>query len=281
MEDILARIRSIKPEFWTDGKNMALSDSCALFFIALWNFCDDEGKHPYNLDELVAELGGRWHRGKVKLFVSCLIKSGQLRINSTSTWIQVAGWSHQKIDKPKQPKVKASELQWLTNDDSTIGSDESRPFDARIGSDRRDRIGSDHTREKEVSPKAPKKKKEQPPANLFEVAPLGNIVSVYCDVWKSRYAVSPIIQPKDAGRLNKFAKSVGFAKAEQIIGAYLDMPDQWFLTKRHDVDTMLGNLNAIALFMETGKVVSRKEIQNADSTLRFKNLITDIEENGI
>lgn len=106
----MPRIRSIKPEFATDGANLRLSDSCALFFILLWNFCDDEGKHPYDLNQLVAELGGRWHQGKVKLFVSCLIKSGQLRINSTSTWIQVTGWSHQKIDKPKQHQFVLNSL---------------------------------------------------------------------------------------------------------------------------------------------------------------------------
>lgn len=61
----MPRIRSIKPEFATDGNNLRLTDSCALFFILLWNFCDNEGKHPYDLNQLVAELGGRWHRGKV------------------------------------------------------------------------------------------------------------------------------------------------------------------------------------------------------------------------
>ena len=138
----MARIRSIKPEFTTDGGMLRLSDSCALFFVSLWCYCDDEGKHPLDYVQLAAELGGRWHVGKLKLFVSCLIKSGQLRINSTSTWIQVTGWSHQKIDKPKQPKVKALDLQWVGDAHSTIGRDDSRGVDARIGSDRRgeDRI---------------------------------------------------------------------------------------------------------------------------------------------
>lgn len=38
----MARIRSVKPEFWTDGNMVALSRDARLFYIGLWNFamCD-------------------------------------------------------------------------------------------------------------------------------------------------------------------------------------------------------------------------------------------------
>lgn len=39
----MARIRTIKPEFWTDEKIVQLPFSARLFFIGLWNFADDEG----------------------------------------------------------------------------------------------------------------------------------------------------------------------------------------------------------------------------------------------
>lgn len=44
----MARIRSIKPEFWTDEKIVQLPFSVRLLFIGLWNFADDDG---YVLDE--------------------------------------------------------------------------------------------------------------------------------------------------------------------------------------------------------------------------------------
>lgn len=165
------RIRTVKPEFWVDETNLEQSDSCALFFIGLWNFCDDEGKHPLHLNQIVAELGGRWHKGKVKLFLSCLIKSGQLRLNSDTTWIQVTGWSHQKIDKPKQPDVKSSELQWLSKIDSTKALDNSRVFNARIGSDS---IGKEEE-EKAPNPPPPladlKAENPEPEPNKIETKP--------------------------------------------------------------------------------------------------------------
>jgi hypothetical protein len=39
----MARIRTIKPEFWTDEKIVQLPFECRLVFIGLWNFCDDDG----------------------------------------------------------------------------------------------------------------------------------------------------------------------------------------------------------------------------------------------
>lgn len=38
------RIRTIKPEFWTDKKVASLSYLARLLFIGLWNLCDDEGR---------------------------------------------------------------------------------------------------------------------------------------------------------------------------------------------------------------------------------------------
>jgi hypothetical protein len=40
----MARIRSVKPEFWTDEKVVELSAFARLLFIGLWNFADDDGR---------------------------------------------------------------------------------------------------------------------------------------------------------------------------------------------------------------------------------------------
>lgn len=39
----MARIRSIKPEFWTDGRMVKLPFDVRLFYIGMWNFADDWG----------------------------------------------------------------------------------------------------------------------------------------------------------------------------------------------------------------------------------------------
>ena len=39
----MPRIRTIKPEFWTDSKIVALTPHARLLFIGMWNFADDHG----------------------------------------------------------------------------------------------------------------------------------------------------------------------------------------------------------------------------------------------
>lgn len=134
----MARIRSIKPEFWTDDDMLELSDSCALFFVALWNFCDDEGKIQ-NQPRTISKLTGRWSAEKVKLFIKNLEKSGKLRESLCSAWLQVVNWNHQRINRPIQPKVKTTEIQWVTPDHSVSthdsGSEETSQGKDRIGRD--------------------------------------------------------------------------------------------------------------------------------------------------
>lgn len=44
----MARIRTLKPEFWTDEKIVELSPWARLLFIGLWNLCDDHGRMEYS-----------------------------------------------------------------------------------------------------------------------------------------------------------------------------------------------------------------------------------------
>jgi len=42
----MARIRTIKPEFWVSEQVGECSPNARLLFIGMWNFCDDRGVHP-------------------------------------------------------------------------------------------------------------------------------------------------------------------------------------------------------------------------------------------
>ena len=52
----MARIRTIKPEFWTSEQVMECSTTSRLLFIGMWNFCDDAGNHPAAYRTLKAEV---------------------------------------------------------------------------------------------------------------------------------------------------------------------------------------------------------------------------------
>lgn len=52
----MARIRTIKPEFWTDEKVVALSFAARLLFLGLLNFADDEGRMAYSFMRLKMQI---------------------------------------------------------------------------------------------------------------------------------------------------------------------------------------------------------------------------------
>jgi hypothetical protein len=52
----VARIRTVKPEFWSDEKVMDVSFPSRLLFIGLWNFCDREGRMVYSPKRIKAQI---------------------------------------------------------------------------------------------------------------------------------------------------------------------------------------------------------------------------------
>jgi hypothetical protein len=106
METHMARIRTIKPDFWTDEKIVELSPWARLLFIGLWNFVDDDGRieyspkrikmqifpaDPVDCSELIREIRGA-------SLVTVYVVGGK-------EFLQVCNFSkHQKIDKRSASK---------------------------------------------------------------------------------------------------------------------------------------------------------------------------------
>ena len=100
----MARIRTIKPEFWTSEQVMDLSPNARLLFIGLWNFCDDAGIHPASTKRLKAEImpADDVRSEDVRRMIDECINVGLVReyeIDGEAYWA-VTGWHHQKIDQP-------------------------------------------------------------------------------------------------------------------------------------------------------------------------------------
>ena len=102
----MARIRTIKPEFWTDEKLTECSLNARLLFIGTWNFADDQG----NLDRSPKQI-------KARVFpvdsIDCepllleLITQGLLIEYSVSgkKYLHVQGFTkHQVINRPSKPQ---------------------------------------------------------------------------------------------------------------------------------------------------------------------------------
>lgn len=98
----MARIRTIKPEFWTSEQVAACSPLARLLFLGLLNFCDDRGVHQASPKRLKMEVFPA-DGVEVKPLIDELLGAdliASFESQGESYW-HVTGWSkHQKISHP-------------------------------------------------------------------------------------------------------------------------------------------------------------------------------------
>lgn len=101
----MARIRTIKPEFWTSEQVADCSPNTRLLFIGMWSFCDDNGIHPASLKRIKMEVfpSDSISESELQAAIQQLIESRLLSeydVEGKRFW-QVTGWhNHQRIDRP-------------------------------------------------------------------------------------------------------------------------------------------------------------------------------------
>jgi hypothetical protein len=127
----MARIRSIKPEFWTSEQVMECSPTARLMFIGMWNFADDSGRLPFSPKTIKAQIfpGDNISSDEIAGMVAELSTNGLLisYVVDGKEYLQITGWHHQKIDKPQKPKYpkqqecSSNTLRMVSMD--TIGED--------------------------------------------------------------------------------------------------------------------------------------------------------------
>ena len=104
----MARIRTIKPEFWTSEQIMECSPLARLMFIGLWNFCDDRGVHPVAYKTLKAEVfpADDILSSDIERMVAELVSLDLLCVFEAEgrKWWYVTGWRHQLINRPSKSR---------------------------------------------------------------------------------------------------------------------------------------------------------------------------------
>ena len=101
----MARIRTVKPDYWTSEQVMSLSLHARLAFIGLWNFCDDGGNHPASAKTFKAEVfpSDELSAGDVQSLAGELLSQGLIKLYEVAgkAYWHVTGWNlHQRIDRP-------------------------------------------------------------------------------------------------------------------------------------------------------------------------------------
>lgn len=262
----MARIRSIKPEFWTDGKIRRLNADSALFFIALWNFADDYGY--FQLDSLDLSLKcPRYRPQAIQRMLRCLLDAGLIRVSHSLAVGQIVNWQHQKIKDRRASDWMNMEISWDTAFPDAPRSEKSRP---RIG---KDRIGEDRNSVREAEPaSAPS---AEPPAKANE------FIAAYCRKFKERWGINPVIQGKDQGAAKQHAKKLRIDQWEEILDAYFRMPDAQAVKWKHPLTSISVKMNEILVYAKSGEFTSRRQAMQADDAVATHNLIESIRRDGI
>lgn len=129
----MAKIRSIKPEFWVSEQIMECSPMARLLFIGLWNFCDDGGNHVAKALTIKAEVfpGDSFTNKDVQQWIDELVDKELLavyEVDGKKYW-HVTGWHHQNITRPyfKHPKYPENkeEKGHKTHDEQQQSTDET------------------------------------------------------------------------------------------------------------------------------------------------------------
>jgi hypothetical protein len=101
----MARIRTIKPDFWTSAQIMECSTNARLMFIGMWNFADDAGRMPLSAKTIKAQIfpSDDITSDYVLGMIGELSENGLILIYSIDDkeYLQITGWHHQRIDKPQ------------------------------------------------------------------------------------------------------------------------------------------------------------------------------------
>lgn len=103
------RIRTIKPEFWTDSTMVSLPRDVRLFFVGLWNVADDFGYFRDDADQLKLQIFPGDSDIDVSELLEVLIASGRIDRFEDSEgvrFLKIAKWEdHQRVDKPTKSKI--------------------------------------------------------------------------------------------------------------------------------------------------------------------------------
>jgi len=107
----MPRIRTIKPEFFSDPKVAQLPFRARLLFIALWTFADDEGRNRAITKELAGyafPLDDSVTNSNVETDLQLLQSLGMITLYEANSLrlYQVNHWEHQSINRPTPSKFQ-------------------------------------------------------------------------------------------------------------------------------------------------------------------------------
>lgn len=272
-----------------------LTKDCALFFIGLWNFCDDEGKCRADPRELSHCLP-IFRATDIVKHLKRLSTEGLIRFSVGADWLQVVNWSHQKIDKPRQPEIKAKDIQWIQLDEECRSSKALREFVEESTTPRRkDRIGEDRKGKDRICMELGEVVGESsanitpPPSGGGDVPKVASSGSrkksepitakawaAYSKAFEERYNTPPLRNLTVNSQLASFVRRVGEDLAPEVIAFYVRHRGAFYSQKMHPVGLALADAEKLAAEYRSGRMLTRAAANREESIAANADLAAQI-----
>lgn len=101
-------------------------------------------------------------------------------------------------------------------------------------------------------------------------------IAYFCEQWAGKYKARYTVLPKEAGLINRSFKGMGTDKFKSLVDAYLQMHDGYFLSKRHDITSLVMNVPKVSHFAQTGIKVTRHDVNHMELQDHNTNVFTRI-----
>jgi hypothetical protein len=98
-------------------------------------------------------------------------------------------------------------------------------------------------------------------------------IGLYYDLYKEKYSGKAPLTGKHYSLIKNIIKSNGLERTNQLLEAYFQMPDAYFIKKRHDIETFNFNLNQVAHFADTGAIITNQQVKQADTQIANQQLL--------
>lgn len=257
----MARIRTIKPEFWTDEKIVELTPWARLLFLGLLNFADDNGRlvnsqkrikmqvlpaDSVSIQELLTELGN----AGFLLFYS---------VNNID-YIQIVNFTkHQKVNRPSHTTIPAPESSL-----SHPGG-KGREGKGMEGKKTKSSLRSDSQVLDLRLP--PEDQESTTPSERTTPAktPAARAFDAYAATYAMRYNTPPVVNAKVRGQFTNLVKRLG-DEAVEVAGFYPTHQAALYVRSGHAVDLLLRDCEKLRTEWATGRRITETGARQADRT---------------
>lgn len=266
----MARIRTIKPEFFTSDDIVSMTPLARLFYVSLWCEADRDGLLSWNIKTL-----------KMRYLPADDISideiAQQLIDNDLVRLYEVDGKTYAVIPKFTEHQVINNKERTSSIPAPAEGNyiDATFTRESGVNGERKGKEGKG----KEGKGKERKEGKEQVTTGSatqpFAVSiseqgeaktesPTAGIWSAYSHAYQDRYGVMPVRNAKVNGQLSQLLKRLGIEEAPQVAAFFVGHNNNFYVRKMHAVDCLLADAEKIRTEWATGRRMTATAATEAD-----------------